>query len=451
MESARELGGGAPHAVSDGLRRRLDPPASVREIVARLERAGYETWCVGGAVRDALLGQAHLDWDLATAATPSQVMNVFKRTVPVGVAFGTVGVLDEAGTLHEVTTFRRDVKTDGRHAEVAFGASLDDDLARRDFTINAIAYHPQREELRDPFDGQLDLKRGLVRAVGEPVQRMREDRLRALRGIRFAGRFGFHIEPATWRAIVSSAPHLGSLSGERVQQELVKTMQQVEKPSVSMRWWRESGALRTLLPVIADAPDDRFEALDFLPRGEGDEEPGRTLDRLAMLFFGTDPAAVRPALGALKCSNAQQGWITALAKSEREIGGTVDAVLAERVPTAAEVRRWVAAVGRMRSMSFFGLVSARWHARLAHEPREAVSQRLVELRTMAGHAAFHEPVEVGDLAVTGEDLMRVGVTSGPEVGVMLRRLLNFVLDDPARNQRELLLRRVTVDVHPGRE
>ena len=122
---------------------RLDPPESVKEIVARLERAGFETWCVGGAVRDALLGHPHLDWDFATAATPAQVMGVFKRTVPVGVEFGTVGVLDSQSTMHEVTTFRRDVNTDGRHAVVEFGGSLDDDLARRDFTVNAIAYHPQ--------------------------------------------------------------------------------------------------------------------------------------------------------------------------------------------------------------------------------------------------------------------------------------------------------------------
>ena len=167
----------------------LDPPESVREIVARLERAGFETWCVGGAVRDALLGHPHLDWDFATAATPAQVMRVFKRTVPVGVEFGTVGVFDSANTMHEVTTFRRDVNTDGRHAVVEFGASLDDDLARRDFTVNAIAYHPKTTELRDPFEGRLDLQRGLIRAVGMATERMREDRLRALRGIRFASRF----------------------------------------------------------------------------------------------------------------------------------------------------------------------------------------------------------------------------------------------------------------------
>src|SRR5688572_25956085 len=122
----------------------LVPPPAVLEITKDLEKAGFEAWCVGGAVRDALLGHAHLDWDLATNATPDQVKHVFgrKRTIPVGIAFGTVGVLDSANTLHEVTTFRRDVRTDGRHAEVEFGASLDEDLARRDFTVNAIAFSP---------------------------------------------------------------------------------------------------------------------------------------------------------------------------------------------------------------------------------------------------------------------------------------------------------------------
>ena len=160
----------------------LNPPASVLDIAARLERAGFETWCVGGAVRDALVGQRHSDWDLATAATPEQVMQLFpRRTIPVGVPHGTVGVLDPAGVMHEVTTFRRDIRTDGRHAEVEFGASLDEDLARRDFTVNAIAYSPSRHVLHDPFDGRGDLRRHLLRAVGTPADRMREDRLRALR------------------------------------------------------------------------------------------------------------------------------------------------------------------------------------------------------------------------------------------------------------------------------
>src|SRR5579884_3267601 len=217
--------------------RSLDPPAAVLEIADRLEEAGFEAWCVGGAIRDAFLGHPHLDWDLATSATPDKVRTLFgaRRTIPVGIEFGTVGVLDRSGVMHEVTTFRRDVRTDGRHAEVEFGVSLDDDLARRDFTINAIAYSPRRDELRDPFGGRADLARRVVRAVGDPEARMREDRLRALRAIRFAARFDFSIHPATYAAIESSAPYLGRLSAERVKQELDKTMEQVARPSRALR------------------------------------------------------------------------------------------------------------------------------------------------------------------------------------------------------------------------
>jgi len=245
-------------------------------IVARLERAGFETWCVGGAVRDALLGRAHLDWDLATAARPSAAMRLSRPPGPGGIAFGTVGVLDDDNVMHEVTTFRRDTRHDGRHAHVEFGVSLTDDLARRDYTINAVAYHPGRDEIADPFDGRIDLQRGIVRAVGDPEQRMIEDRLRALRGIRFASRLGFHIEPETWRAIVSSAPHLPRLSAERILQELTKTMVQVDTASIALELWRAAGALGTLLPMLAHVPEWRFAALDALPRGgESAEDRGR--------------------------------------------------------------------------------------------------------------------------------------------------------------------------------
>src|SRR6185436_12810230 len=153
----------------------LHPTDSVLDIAEKLEAAGFEAWCVGGAIRDALLGDAPLDWDLATRATPEQVRAIFgrRRTIPVGIEFGTVSVLDDDGVHHEITTFRRDVRTDGRHAVVEFGASLDEDLARRDFTINAVAYRPKTDELRDPFRGRADLEQGIVRAVGDAEQRMR--------------------------------------------------------------------------------------------------------------------------------------------------------------------------------------------------------------------------------------------------------------------------------------
>ncbi len=146
----------------------LPIPAEVVRIAETLEGAGHETWCVGGAVRDNLLGLENKDFDLATAATPKQVQKLFRRTVPIGVDHGTVAVIDRGGQLHEVTTFRKDVQTDGRHAIVEFGVSLDEDLARRDFTVNAIAYHPIRKKWRDLFEGNSDLSSKVIRAVGDP-------------------------------------------------------------------------------------------------------------------------------------------------------------------------------------------------------------------------------------------------------------------------------------------
>src|ERR1051326_1489556 len=163
---------------------------------------------------------------MVTLRRPPRVVEIAERLHPGGHdAWGTVGGVDRDGRMHEVTTFRRDVKTDGRHAEVQFGASLDEDLSRRDFTINAIAYSPATRELRDPFGGQQDLDRRVVRAVGDPDARMREDRLRALRAIRFSARFEFDIDAATLEAIARSAPHMGRLSAERVKQELEKTLE----------------------------------------------------------------------------------------------------------------------------------------------------------------------------------------------------------------------------------
>ena len=416
---------------------KLDPPEGVKEIVARLERAGHETWCVGGAVRDALLGHPHLDWDFATAATPKQVMAAFKRTVPVGVEFGTVGVFDSDGTMHEVTTFRRDVNTDGRHAVVEFGASLDDDLARRDFTVNAIAYHPKSEELRDPFSGRADLKDGIIRAVGTASERMREDRLRALRGIRFAARFTFAIEPATWAAIKASAPHMTRLSPERIKQELEKTMEQVEHPSVALERWREAGFLAELVPSIASAPPERFAALDLLPRGAGALATGAALSRLAMLFFGEKEATVAAATKALRFSNADSAWIASIAGSRAELGPAIDAALAAGAPSARDIRRWVARVGRMRTETFFTLTSALLRAR---QPGDAaLAGGLDVLTKLAVIIAFRDAIEIADLAVDGEDLQKAGIKNGPEMGKALHTLLDRVIDDPSLNTNATLL------------
>ena len=419
---------------------RLRPPGPVLDIAARLEDAGFETWCVGGAVRDALLGQPDLDWDLATAATPQQVRRLFRRTVPVGIEHGTIGVLDEDGRMHEVTTFRRDVETDGRHATVAFSDSIDEDLARRDFTINAIAWSPARGVLHDPFDGRADLARRLVRAVGVPEERMREDRLRALRAIRFAARLGFEIEPGTWRAITASAPLLERLSAERVKQELEKTMEQVEAPSRALRLWKESGALAVLVPPLAGVSPLVLQALDYLPRPGLPGRPQRRINRLTMLFLGMDAKATGAALRDLRFSNAEVAWITAQVERWQRVGPDIERVVGDGEPlTDARIRRWAATAGRIRIASLLRLGAALWAAKCEAGLLPNRVRRLTGLYRRTLQIAWRDPVEIGDLALDGDDLRVAGVPPGPAMRKILQRLLDLVLDDPALNTRERLL------------
>lgn len=421
-----------------------EPPASVLEIARKLIHAGHESWFVGGAVRDALLGHPNLDWDIATSATPQQVQRLFRRTVPVGIDFGTVGVLDDAGVMHEVTTFRRDVQTDGRHAVVEFGASLDEDLARRDFTINAIAYGPETRELHDPFRGRTDLEHRLVRAVGVAADRMREDRLRALRALRFAARFGFTIEAETWQAILDSAPHLGRLSMERVQQEIEKTMAQVDRPGDAFRLWRDSGAFALLAPPLASLSDVALATLDLLPRatnGAGDQQH-RTVERLTALLLDVPPADARALLRELRFSNERSRWVGDLVERWSELNGPIRDGLASGAATIdATIRRWVAVIGRTRVDAFFSLLAARLAAEATAGWGRVPESRVQELRERAGAIALRDPVEIGDLAIHGGDLMKIGIEAGPQLGAALRSLLDWVLEDPARNSHDQLVAR----------
>jgi tRNA nucleotidyltransferase (CCA-adding enzyme) len=431
--------------LTDAQARALRPPGTVIDIARTLQDAGFEAWCVGGAVRDALLGLAHLDWDLATSATPNEVRKLFRRTVPVGIEFGTIGVLDRDGRMHEVTTFRHDVQTDGRHAVVAFGASLDEDLARRDFTINAIAYDPIARVLRDPFDGQGDLARGVVRAVGVADERMREDRLRALRAIRFASRFGFALEDQTWAAIVASAPHLTRLSPERVKQELEKTMEQAPLPSVAFARWRDAGAFGALIPVLATVPDDVLAAIDALPRPTLPTRPLRLPLRVAALFSALDGREAEAALRALRFSNQQIATIASLVDRWHRHGGALTAAMQRRqLPDDATLRRLAASVGRLRVAAFVRLAAARWAGDAAITPAH-VRQLYRRLTAIA----FRDPIEIADLAIDGDDLRRVGVGPGPALGRLLQQLADWVVDDPSRNTRELLLARVPALLEPS--
>jgi tRNA nucleotidyltransferase (CCA-adding enzyme) len=382
----------------------LDIPEAVLEIARTLEGAGHEAWCVGGALRDALLRNPHADYDFATSARPEEVQRLFRRTAAVGIKHGTVGVIDGQRVLHEVTTFRRDVATDGRHAVVEYGVSLEDDLARRDFTINAIAYHPLRHEWRDPFDGAGDLDRRLVRAVGDPAARFAEDYLRILRAIRFAARFGFVVERDTWAAAQAAAPGLTRLSAERVREEWFKSLRTAQDLRQLVRLWHEVGAARVWMSELAPAASDRLAS----SAQAGERDPV-----LLTVALTTDPVAV---LRRLKASRAEIGRASAAVSGPAAPSGSVEVA----------ARRWLSSVGPATGEDLITL------ARLTtgREPEWAATVRTIRDR--------HDPVSRGDLAVGGDDIRHLGA-AGPRVGEILGALLERVLDDPSLNTRERLV------------
>ncbi|HEX9215344.1 MAG TPA: CCA tRNA nucleotidyltransferase [Gemmatimonadales bacterium] len=380
----------------------LPIPNEVLKIAKRLEDAGFETWCVGGAIRDNLLGLENHDFDLTTAAPPAEVQKIFKRTVPVGIEHGTVAVLDSTNQPHEVTTFRKDIHTDGRHAVVEFGVSLMDDLARRDFTINAIAYHPIRHEWRDPFQGEQDLDKKLIRSVGDANWRFQEDYLRILRALRFSARFEFRIHARTLEAAKANAQGLGQLSAERVRDEWFKGLKTAKKMSRLVTLWRDVGAMRIWLPEMGAGSDD-LGTVDKLPR-----DPV-----LVTAFLAKDPASL---LTRLKCANRD-------IERGRAIGTWRD-----RYPDAkdaAAIRRWLSTVGE-HADDLLTLLP----------PVSALPKAVAAIR------AKKPPLELKDLAVKGDELIAAGVRPGPDVGETLARLLEEVLEDPQRNTKEYLLSRV---------
>jgi tRNA nucleotidyltransferase (CCA-adding enzyme) len=382
----------------------LEIPSPILQIARVLEGAGFEAWCVGGTLRDTLLGHPQSDYDIATSATPEQVQRLFPRTVAVGIKYGTVGVLDQGRVLHEVTTFRRDVSTDGRHPVVEYGVALEEDLARRDFTINAIAYHPIRQEWRDPFHGHRDLERQLVRAVGDPAQRFREDYLRILRAVRFAARFGFTIDPPTWEAAQAAAPGLAQLSAERVRDEWFKGLQTARSVGQFAALWRQVGAARVWIPELQAAQ----------PASEPMREPPATVRDPVLLtaLITSNPSLV---LRRLKASNLEVDRAVAMEK-----GPEAPASSDERA-----VRRWLSVVGGAADD-----LAALWSVRRGGEPPWLSTMREIRQRG--------DPLSRADLAITGTDLQGLGAT-GPRIGQTLAALLDRVLDEPALNTREALL------------
>jgi tRNA nucleotidyltransferase (CCA-adding enzyme) len=405
-------------------------PPAVRWITRTLEEAGFETWTVGGAVRDALLGHPSGDWDLATRATPRAVRRIFRRTVPIGVEHGTVGVLARDGTMYEVTTFRRDVQTDGRHAVVAFADTIEEDLARRDFTVNAVAWHALREVFCDPYGGAADLEAGVLRTVGIAEDRFREDYLRILRALRFAGRFELRIEETTWQAACRLVGHLPVLSAERIREELIKVLGQDARPTRALELYADSGALAVLYPELEGLRPKgawlpTLAVIERLPAYRSDL-------RLAALLRPLSRAQAAAVLLRLRLSNALT-----------DETATIAAASTLPRPDAADVefRRWLRRHGseRLGRIARVELAEARAAGHAGARGAEgrtgsSAADVVASWRRCRSVRRADPPLQVGDLRFGGADLKRLGLRPGPLFGRVLDGLLDWVLEDPRRNE-----------------
>ena len=465
----------------------LDPGAAA--LLDALHTAGYAAYAVGGCVRDSLLGRTAHDWDLCTSALPQQVMELFgtEQCIPTGLQHGTV-TIKYGGQLYETTTFRTEGSyTDGRHPdEVRFVPDVREDLARRDFTINAMAYNAA-EGLVDPFGGQKDLQNGLLRAVGEPQQRFTEDALRILRLYRFAARFGFALDAATARAARQLAPHLDCISAERIQEELAKLLA-APQPGAYL----EPAVLAVVLPELT--PESLTAAkpvVDACPAGEenlpvrwaallgalGEADTRRVLKRLRCSNTCIEETAVlvRETAGEGVCGSFSEdrplGWDPAAAGSRagdgmacnsndcrqrRKQGVAVGAAASEmRVPSKARSRCWVpqpelvseekasAHPGDIHIRQLLGRYGLCTVERLcalcaALHPQAAPACALAAQRARQLEADG-VCCRVSQLAVNGRDLMAAGIPAGPALRRVLEALLDGVIRAEYPNEKTVLL------------
>ena len=392
---------------------RMDEGAA--ELLDTLHRAGYAAYVVGGCVRDSLLGLTPHDWDLCTSALPQQGMELFgaEKCIPTGLQHGTVTV-KQGGGLYEITTFRTEgTYTDGRHPdEVHFVPDVREDLARRDFTINAMAYN-EKEGLVDPFGGQADLQSGILRAVGVPHQRFTEDALRILRLYRFAARFGFSIDPPTAQAAQELCAHLDCVSVERIEEELAKLLS-APAPAAYL----DEKILGVVLPELSpEALAAAKPVVDACPAGE------QALPvRLAALLLSIGEDGTRRTLRRLRCSNA---CIEETAVLVREV--------VPGVPVSLNIYA-------RRLLGRYNLCTVQRLAALGTALQPERSADFAALSELAERLdADGVCCRVSQLAVNGRDLMAAGVPAGPGIRKVLEALLDGVIREEYPNERQALL------------
>lgn len=429
---------------------KLKLPAKVIYIINELQFYGYEAYAVGGCVRDSILAKEPDDWDITTSAQPHQVKRIFKRTVDTGIEHGTVTVLLDKDTF-EVTTYRIDGKyEDGRHPkEVTFTASLEEDLKRRDFTINAMAYN-DKEGLIDLYGGMQDLQRKVIRCVGKPEERFTEDALRMMRAVRFAAQLGFSIDPDTARAILELSPTLEKISAERVQAEMVKLMVS-RYPSM---WFTayELGITKVIMPEF----DECMMTLQKTPHhcytvGEHilhsvEQVPADKILRLTMLLHDI----AKPRFHTTDASGQDhfKGHAEGGAQLAREIlrrlkfdNDTVDKVTkliyyhdTRPQPTERQVRRLLNRMGIELFPYYLTVQRADTLAQSSYMRTEKWT-RIAEVEAVArGILERQECFTLKDLAISGKDLIELGIEPGKEIGEILNAALETVLDHPEYNQ-----------------
>jgi len=398
-------------------------PSGVHTVAAELRAAGFRAWVVGGCVRDLLRGAQVADWDLCTTALPAEVMRVFPRVLPTGIQHGTVTVMLE-GEGYEVTTLRGEgAYSDGRRPDaVHFVSSIEEDLARRDFTVNAIALDPVSLEIADPWGGVADLRAGILRAVGVPGERFAEDGLRVLRAARFAAMLGSELEEETLAAISQNLDTFRKVSAERVRDEWQKAIERSESPSVAFRLMRQTGILMVVAPLLARYSSRQFASamyhLDHAPRDF-------VMGMAAMLLVSEEPAPeIDLWLRELRVSNSDRERITHLAIEVRSSPTQVEM----QEWSGAQFREWARRVRRPHLEAACALLAAR-------EPNSLVP--ILERRNVA---LTNAALEVRELAITGNDLVaHLNIAPSRALGELLNRLLTAVIEEPGRNQREWLL------------
>ena len=390
-------------------------PEKVKYIISRLEKNGYEAYAVGGCVRDSILDRVPEDWDITTSAKPEEVKKLFQATIDTGLQHGTVTVVIEKEG-YEVTTFRLDGDySDGRHPDrVAFTSSLTEDLKRRDFTINAMAYS-ENAGLIDRFDGEKDLEDGIIRAVGDAEERFSEDALRMLRAIRFAGQLNFDIAEKTFDAIKKLSPDISKVSVERIAKELEKLLLSGNPEYIALVY--EAGIFEVIAPEIAELfkTGEIYNSIEAVSQASYPEKKGLYQIRTALFLerLGADSAA--RLLKRFKLDNDTINTVKKL------IG-----LLQRDIETSAlEMRRTVKEAGH-KIMPI--LLEARSAKGLCNNSE--LYRKIIERG---------ECTSVSELKVNGRDLIEAGVPKGVMIGETLERLLESVIEHPELNTRESLL------------